>query len=120
MFLMSLHNEFVAWEGEAPAEPLHRWLGRSLALPKVFNGIDVAKMFTAAASPSRHEQSGRSAKQSVTNESEGKSAQSHSTFRRYPMATGQSLGCFHCSGFRRTICIRGIFVIPTANHGDER
>ena len=47
MFLMSLHNEFVAWEGEAPAEPLHRWLGRSLALPKVFNGIDFAKMFTA-------------------------------------------------------------------------
>ena len=54
MFLMSLHNEFIACEGEttavnmfptslprqfiaregeAPAEPLHRWLGRSLALP---------------------------------------------------------------------------------------
>ena len=33
MFLVSLHNEFVAWEGEAPAEPLHRRLGKSLALP---------------------------------------------------------------------------------------
>ena len=39
--------------GEAPDEPLHPWLGRSLALPKVFNGIDFAKMFRAVASPSR-------------------------------------------------------------------
>ena len=40
MFPTSLPKQFIAWEGEAPAEPLHRWLGRSLALPKVSNGID--------------------------------------------------------------------------------
>ena len=27
-------NQFIAREGEAPAEPLHRQLDRSLALPK--------------------------------------------------------------------------------------
>ena len=36
--------------GEAPAEPLHHWLGRTLALPKVFNGLDFAKMFTVVGS----------------------------------------------------------------------
>ena len=46
-FPTSLPRQFIAREGEAPAEPLHRWLGRSLALPKVFNGIDFAKMFRA-------------------------------------------------------------------------
>jgi hypothetical protein len=40
-------------ESVAPAELGTQWLGRSLALPKVFNGIDFAKMFTAVASPSR-------------------------------------------------------------------
>lgn len=34
MFPMSLPQQFVDREGEAPAEPLHHWLGRSLALPK--------------------------------------------------------------------------------------
>ena len=53
MFPTSLPKQFVVREGEAPAEPLHRWLGRSLALPKVFNGIDFAKMFTSVASPSQ-------------------------------------------------------------------
>ena len=47
MFPTSLPKSFIAREGEAPAEPWHLWLGRSLALPKVFNGIDFAKMFTA-------------------------------------------------------------------------
>ncbi len=37
-------NEFLAREGEAPAEPLRRWLGRSLALPKVLTGLCFAKM----------------------------------------------------------------------------
>ena len=41
---------WITREGEAPAEPLHHWLGRNLALPKVFNGIDFAKMLTAVAS----------------------------------------------------------------------
>ena len=40
-------KQFVVREGEAPAEPLHRWLGRSLALPMVFNAIVFAKLFTA-------------------------------------------------------------------------
>ena len=43
MFFASLPNEFVAWEGEAPAEPLHRWLGRSVALTGV-KGPGIAKM----------------------------------------------------------------------------
>ena len=47
MFPMGLPKQFIAREGEAPAEPLHRWLGWSLALPKVFNGIDFTKMFRA-------------------------------------------------------------------------
>ena len=51
-FPTSLAKQFIAQEGEAPAEPLYRWLGRSLALPRVFNGIDFGKMFTAVASPS--------------------------------------------------------------------
>ncbi len=33
MFSTSLFKQFVAREGEAPAEPLRRKLGRSLALP---------------------------------------------------------------------------------------
>ncbi len=41
------------WEGEAPAEPLRRKLGRSLALPMVSNAFDSAKMFRGVASPSR-------------------------------------------------------------------
>ncbi len=51
MFPTSLPKQFIAREGEAPAEPLDRWLGRSLALPKVFNENYFAKMFTAVASP---------------------------------------------------------------------
>ncbi len=38
--------QFIAREGEAPAEPLHRWLGRSLALPEVLTGLGFAMMFT--------------------------------------------------------------------------
>ena len=38
MFPTSLPKQFLAREGEAPAEPLHRWFGRSLALPRVFKG----------------------------------------------------------------------------------
>ena len=33
MFTSSLSNQFIAREGEAPAEPLRRQLGRSPALP---------------------------------------------------------------------------------------
>ena len=33
MFSSTLPNPFLAWEGEAPAEPWFRKLGRSLALP---------------------------------------------------------------------------------------
>ena len=40
-------------EGEAPAEPRVQRFGMSLTLPKVFNAIDFAKLFTAVASPSR-------------------------------------------------------------------
>ena len=47
MFPMSLPRPFIAWEGEAPAEPLHRWLGRSLALPGVLPVLGFAKMFRA-------------------------------------------------------------------------
>ena len=35
MLSTSLPKQLIAWEGEAPAEPLRGWLGRSLALPKV-------------------------------------------------------------------------------------
>ena len=47
MFPTSLFKQFIAWEGEAPAEPLHCWLGRSLALPSVFNGPGIAENFGA-------------------------------------------------------------------------
>ncbi len=60
MFSSTLPNPFLAWEGEAPAEPLRRKLGRSLALPFVFNAFaiafnafDIAKMLRGVASPSR-------------------------------------------------------------------
>ncbi len=43
MFSSTLPNPFLAWEGEAPAEPLRRKLGRSLALPLVSNAFDIAK-----------------------------------------------------------------------------
>ena len=33
LFPTSLPKQFIAGEGEAPAEPLQPWLGRSLALP---------------------------------------------------------------------------------------
>ncbi len=52
MFSSTLPNPFLAWEGEAPAEPLRRKLGRSLALPWVSNAFDIAKMFRGVASPS--------------------------------------------------------------------
>ncbi len=52
MFSSTLPNPFLAWEDEAPAEPLRRKLGRSLALPLVSNAFDIAKMFRAVASPS--------------------------------------------------------------------
>ncbi len=32
-------------EGEAPAEPLRRQLGRSLALPLFFSSLGIVKMF---------------------------------------------------------------------------
>ncbi len=38
MFSSNLPNPFIAWEGEAPAEPLRRKLGRSLALPLISDG----------------------------------------------------------------------------------
>ncbi len=38
MFSSTLPNPFIAWEGEAPAEPLRRKLGRSLALPLISDG----------------------------------------------------------------------------------
>ncbi len=47
MFPRSLPKQFIAREGEAPAEPLQPWLGNSLALPKVLTGRGFAKMFTA-------------------------------------------------------------------------
>ncbi len=53
MFTTSLPKQSIAREGEAPAEPLHRWLGRSLALPKVLTGLGFAMMFTGLASPSQ-------------------------------------------------------------------
>ncbi len=49
MFSSNLPNPFLAWEGEAPAEPLRRKLGRSLALPLVSNALDIAKMFRVIA-----------------------------------------------------------------------
>ncbi len=44
MFSSTLPNPFLAWEGEAPAEPLRRKLGRSLALPLVSNAFAISKM----------------------------------------------------------------------------
>ena len=35
LFPWSLLEQFIAREGEAPAEPLRQWLGSSLALPKI-------------------------------------------------------------------------------------
>ncbi len=52
MFSSTLPDPFLVWEGEAPAEPLRRKLGRSLALPLVSNAFAIAKMFRAGASPS--------------------------------------------------------------------
>ena len=52
MFPMSLPRQFIAWEGEDPAEPLRGWLGRSLALPKVFAELGFAKMFRLVTSAS--------------------------------------------------------------------
>ncbi len=52
MFFSTLPNPFIVWEGEAPAEPLRRKLGRSLALPLVSNAFAIAKMFRGLASPS--------------------------------------------------------------------
>ncbi len=37
-FSSTLPNPFLAWEGEAPAEPLRIKLGRSLALPLISDG----------------------------------------------------------------------------------
>jgi len=41
MFSWTLPNPFLAWWGEAPAEPLRRKLGRSVALPLILNRKDV-------------------------------------------------------------------------------
>ncbi len=41
MFSSTLPNPFLAWEGEAPAEPWRRKLGRSLALPWVFTPLGI-------------------------------------------------------------------------------
>ncbi len=43
MFSSTFPNPFFAWEGEAPAEPLRRKLGRSLALPIFTNDLLVQK-----------------------------------------------------------------------------
>ena len=47
------NNQCISREGEAPAEPLRRKLGRSLALPKVLWGLGIANMFGAVKSPTR-------------------------------------------------------------------
>ena len=47
------NKQFVTREGEAPAEPWRRKLGRSLALPKLLKGLGVKQMSGAVASPSR-------------------------------------------------------------------
>ncbi len=36
---LCLPNQFFTWEGEAPAEPMRRQLGRSLALPLFFKRV---------------------------------------------------------------------------------
>ena len=41
MFSSTLPNPFLAREGEAPAEPWRRKLGRSLALPWVFTPLGI-------------------------------------------------------------------------------
>ncbi len=41
----------IAGEGEAPAEPWRRKLGRSLALPKVLKGLGLSKMFVPRREP---------------------------------------------------------------------
>ena len=46
MFTSTLPNQFIAREGEAPAEPMRRQLGRSLALPLFFIRLGVAEMLT--------------------------------------------------------------------------
>ena len=51
MLSSTVAKQFVSWEGEAPAEPWRRKLGRSFALPSVLKGLGIAKMFTAVASP---------------------------------------------------------------------
>ena len=42
----TLSNQFINREGEAPAEPGRRQLGRSLALPLFFHRLGIAKMST--------------------------------------------------------------------------
>ncbi len=39
-------NHWEGEAGEAPAEPWRRKLGRSLALPLIFNQLGIEKMFT--------------------------------------------------------------------------
>ena len=50
MFTSTSTNHFITWEGEAPAEPLRRQLGRSLALPLFFKRLGIAKMFIGVVS----------------------------------------------------------------------
>ena len=50
LFTSTLPNQFITREGEAPAEPLRRQLGRSLALPLFFKRLGIAKMFTGVGS----------------------------------------------------------------------
>ena len=59
MLTLTSLNEFTAREGEAPAEPLRRKLGRSLALP-LFSNADASKRClqewgNAPAEPVRHD-----------------------------------------------------------------
>jgi hypothetical protein len=41
-----VNTKLLTPQGEAPAEPMRRQLGRSLALPLFFNRLGIAKMFT--------------------------------------------------------------------------
>ena len=46
MFPITSLNQVISWEGEAPAEPWSRKLGRSLALPTVFMGSGIPELWS--------------------------------------------------------------------------
>ncbi len=49
IFFSTLPNPLLAWEGEAPAEPWRRKLGRSLALPLIAKPLQVSIMLIRVA-----------------------------------------------------------------------